>query len=535
MKTLEADIVIVGSGIAGAISAYKLAQKGLSVLVLEAGPRIERKDVVKQFQDTHKLDFSSGFPNEDWAPRPDWGRADGDQYIDQSTNTDIMRMEYLRVVGGTTWHWSANSIRLLPSEFKMKTNYGVAVDWPFDYEELEPYYSEAEQEMGVAAKDGEDDGSPRSAPYPIPEIPMSYLERTIIKKLEEKSELRFLHRPMARNSVPYKDRIQCQGFGTCSPICPSGAQYSAMVHIELAEKLGVKILDNMLVDRVITNDNNDVTGVEGRHPKDGAFSAKGKIVILAANGIETPKIMLMSKTKDRPNGIANRSGQVGRNFMEHPGLYCRFLMPEPMYPGRGPESTAYTSTNRDGAFRKEHSSWTMAMYNRMHLHDIAHDLLEKGMVPPELDTVLKDRALRQVEIDVHLEQLPRQENGITLDWDDLDSSGQPRMKLDFKYTEYETKSFEKSRKEFDRIVNLLGGEIIDIQGPFAHHHLMGMTRMGNDPKTSVTDGDGRTHEHDNLFVVSSSLFPTGGTANPTLTIAALALRTAEKIAKQLGK
>ena len=169
MKTLEADIVIVGSGIAGAISAYKLAQKGLSVLVLEAGPRIERQDVVKQFQNTHKLDFSSGFPNEDWAPRPDWGRADGDQYIDQSTNTDIMRMEYLRVVGGTTWHWSANSIRLLPSEFKMQTNYGVGVDWPFDYEELEPYYSEAEQEMGVAAKDGEDDGSPRSAPYPIPD------------------------------------------------------------------------------------------------------------------------------------------------------------------------------------------------------------------------------------------------------------------------------------------------------------------------------------------------------------------------------
>ena len=534
MKTFEADVVIVGSGVAGALSAYKLAKKGIKVLVLEAGPRIKRQDIVSSFQETHKLDFSSGFPNEDWAPRPDWGTADGDSYIKQTGPTKA-RMEYLRVVGGTTWHWSANSIRLMPVEFKMKSTYGIGTDWPIDYDTIEPYYVEAEHEMGVAGDSDADYNMPRSKGFPLPALPSSYLENTVISELEEKSELRFISRTIARNSRPYQGRTQCKGFGTCSPICPSGAQYSAIVHVEKAEQHGAEILENMLVDRVTRDDYYNITGVEGRHPKHGRFKAKGKIVILAANGIETPKLLMMSKTETEPNGMASSSGRLGRYFMGHPGIYCRFLMPKPVYPGRGPHALMQCLTQRDGDFRKERGSWTMSIYNELRLHDIANDLLREGVVPPKLDEMIKDRALRQTSVNFQIEQKPVYDNGITLDWDDLDSSGQPRIQLHYGFSDYETNAFKAAEKEARRIVGLLGGEVTSVSDPTFHHHFMGMTMMGNNPKTSVTDQYGQTHDYRNLFVTSSSLFPTGGTANPTLTIAALALRTADYIAKQLGK
>ncbi len=436
-------------------------------------------------------------------------------------------------LGGTTWHWAGVTPRFIPTDFKMKTRYGIGEDWPLTYDELEPYYSEAEKEMGVCGEANNNDGSPRSGAFPLPPMPKTYLEKVIISVLEKKSELRFVPRPSARNTREYKGRSQCQGFGTCSPICPSGAQYAAITHVEMAEKAGARVLANMLVDRVIKDKHGKVLGVEGHNENNEKFSAKGKIVIIAANGIETAKILLMSRDESSPNGLANKSDQVGRNYMDHPGIFCRFLMPEPVYPGRGPETTQACFTYRGGAFRKDSSAWTLTIYNRTHLHAIADELLKQNLMPLELDKVLQDRVLRQVEMDVGLEQLPNSENRVTLNWQEKDSAGQPKIKLYNKYREYETKSFARLRKELKHIVGLLDGEIVSISEPFAHHHLMGTTRMGDNPNTSVTDKDGRTHEHDNLFIVSTSLFTTGGTANPTLTIAALALRTAEKIEQQL--
>ena len=531
MKTISADVIVVGSGVAGALTAYKLAKKGVNVVVLEAGPRIERQDIVSAFKETHKLDFSSGFPNVDWAPRPDWGEASGDTYIKQTGETSA-RMEYLRVVGGTTWHWSANSIRLMPVEFKMQSTYGIGVDWPIDYTTIEPYYVEAEHEMGVAGDSDAEYNMPRSSGLPLPALPASYLENTVISELEEKSELRFIPRTIARNSLPYQGRVQCQGFGTCSPICPSGAQYSAIVHVEKAQDLGATVLENMLVDRVIVDANGEISGVEGRHPNEGRFKASAKVVVLAANGIETPKLLLMSRSDAEPQGMANSSGRVGRYFMGHPGIYCRFLMPKPVYPGRGPHALMQSLTKRDGEFRKDRGSWTMSIYNELRLNEIANDLLQEGVMPPELDRMIKDRAQRQTSVNFQIEQQPVYENGISLDWTDLDRSGQPRIHFQYSFSDYETKAFKEAEKEARRIVGYLGGEVTSVSDPTFHHHLMGMTMMGDDPATSVTDQYGQTHDHKNLFVVSSSLFPTGGTANPTLTIAALALRTADYIAEQ---
>ena len=175
----------------------------------------------------------------------------------------------------------------------------------------------------------------------------------------------------------------------------------------------------------------------------------------------------------------------------------------------------------------------MSAYNRPHIYDIASDLLLKGTEPPGLDAILRRRVVSQLEFDAHLEQLPDAGNGITLNWDKRDSAGHPVMRFKYAFSEYEKAGFAHIRGIFRKVVKVLDAGLVAINGPFAHHHLMGMTRMGNDAKTSVLDRWCRTHEHKNLFVISSSAFPTGGAANPTLTIAALAIRAAEEIERQL--
>jgi len=527
---VSTDVLIIGSGVAGALCAYRLAQKGVKVTILEAGPRIKREDIVTGFRNSPYLDLSAGYPNTPWAPRPDWGTGK-DRYIEQ-IGPDVSAMEYLRLVGGTSWHWSANSIRLLPSDFQMHTTRSVGLDWPISYSDLEPYYTEAEYEMGVAGDDSADTGSPRSKPYPNPPIPPSYSDRILSEKLRSLG-MSFIARPAARNSRTYDGRSQCQGFGTCSPICPTGAQYSAMVHIQKAEKLGVELIENARADRINTDNHGGIVSVDYTHSDGTQGSATGKIVVVAANGIETPRLLLMSASDEYPHGLANSSGEVGRNYMDHPGLSCRMLSPDPLYVDRGPESTITSFTYRAGDFQRERAAWTMSIYNRSFFHKTTLNSLREGVLPPDLDELIMYRSLHEVEFDVHLEQLPNHQNGITLDWSKKDSAGQPVMRFHYSLGGYERNGLKFAQDIFWKISNTLQSTETQISETYSHHHLMGTTRMGDKPLTSVVDHECRTHDHKNMFLLGSAVFPTCGTANPTLTIAALSLRAADHIKHQL--
>jgi choline dehydrogenase-like flavoprotein len=529
---LSADVVIVGSGVAGALCAYRLAQAGLSVLILEAGPRLQREAIVQGFQASPYLDLSAGYPNPDWAPRPDWGHA-ADAYIEQ-TGPVVNRMEYLRVVGGTTWHWSGSALRLRPADFRLHSRYGVGVDWPLAYDDLEPDYAAAERELGVAGDPAADAALPRSSAFPLPPVPASYAEQWISERLRP-SGLHFTARPSARNTRPYDGRSQCQGFGTCSPICPSGAQYSAMVHVDKAERLGVRVLDNCRVDRLHTDAQGHIRGVSFARPDGSTGDACGKLFALAANGIETPHLLLMSASDAYPDGLANRSGQVGRNYMDHPGLFMQMTLPEAVASGRGPVTTRQCLTFCEGDFRRSHAAWLMDTNNTVDFHGLTQQALAEGLRPPVLDETLRQRIRHRYQLDAHMEQLPNASNRITLDWTRRDRAGQPALRLHYAFGAYEHAGFRQISKTFNTMAQTLGAHQFEISEPFAHHHLMGATRMGHDPKLSVTDSHGRTHDHANLFVLGSSLFPTGGTANPTLTIAALALRTARAMQAQLRR
>ena len=387
--------------------------------------------------------------------------------------------------------------------------------------------------MGVAGDSEADDGSPRSRPFPMPPIPRSYSDQLVAEKLRGQG-IDFIARPVARNSRSFDGRSQCQGFGTCSPICPSGAQYHAGVHVSKAERLGATLYANHRVDEILVDPQGKITGVLVRRPDGGEVVASGKIFVLAANGIESPRLLLMSATDTRPQGLANGSGRVGKYFHDHPGIYCRVLMPEPVFI-RGPGSTMTSFSFRDGEFRSRRAGWALAVYNRAPLYDFTRDLLaNSGQLPPDLDDEIRKYALHGLEFDAHVEQLPRAENGIQLNWHNRDSAGNPRVNLRYSYSDYERAGFQHIRTTLKKITTALGAKLLTMSEPFAHHHLMGMTMMGDDPGNSVVDRFCRTHDHRNLFVLSSSVFPTGGCANPTLTIAAMALRSAKKIKQQLS-
>ncbi|MDP2821983.1 MAG: GMC family oxidoreductase [Sulfuritalea sp.] len=527
---LTADVVIVGSGVAGALCAYRLARRGVKVLILEAGPRIRREAIINGFQNSPQLDLSAGYPNPDWAPRPDWGKA-ADPYILQ-TGPVINRMEYLRVVGGTTWHWSGNALRLRPEDFRLASLYQAGIDWPISYDILEPDYAAAERELGVAGDDDADRGLPRSTRFPLPPVPPSHAEKWVAKRLRT-AGLSFTARPSARNTLPFDGRGQCAGFGSCSPICPTGAQYSAMVHIEKAERLGVRVMENCRVDRLDTNASGKVRSLAFSRSDGSTGTARGTIFAIAANGIETPRLLLMSASAQHPHGLANSSGQVGRNFMDHLGLYVRMDLPEAVYTGRGPVTTQQCLDYCEGGFRRSHAGWLMGTDNTLDLHQLAEQELARGLWPPALDEAIRQRARHQYQINAHMEQLPAADNRITLNWALRDRAGQPQIRLHYSFGEYEQAGFARIRGVFRTIGQTLGARDTRLSEPFAHHHLMGATRMGIDPRRSVADSHGRTHDHANLFLLGSSLFPTGGTANPTLTIAALTLRITRAMLQQL--
>lgn len=525
---VEADVVIIGSGVAGALAAYRLASKGVRhIVVLEAGPRINRADVVKKFQTSPAFDTMYGFPNAPWAPRPDWTDA-ANPYIEKA-GPAFLNQEYLRVVGGATWHWGGAVPRFRPVDFRLRESYGVGVDWPLDYDTLEPFYAEADEEIGVAGADA--DGSPRSKPFPLPPIPSSYCDKVVAEGLKPLG-ITFLPRPAARASLPYRGRGQCQGFGTCSPICPTGAQYAAIYHVERAEKLGVRVFENTRVDSVHAK--GPVTSVDAMRSDGTPLTVRGKIFVLAANGMETPRLLLMSANESLPNGVANSSGMVGRNFMEHPAIVCLLKMPKPVYASRGPESIVTSSTYRDGDFRRKRPSGILSIEHLARFHEIANGLILKGVEPPDLDKQIKDASFRLLELNFGIEQLPDMQNGITLNWDKRDRAGQPLMRHYYSFGDYEQAGFSFARDTFRSIAKALNAEISSLSDPIPQNHLMGTTRMGNDPRQSVTDTFGRSHDHKNLFILGSSLFPTASAANPTLTIAALSLRAADEIARQLG-
>ena len=262
----------------------------------------------------------------------------------------------------------------------------------------------------------------------------------------------------------------------------------------------------------------------------------GKLFVLAAHAIESPKLLLMSRGERHPHGLANSSDQVGRNLMDHPTQLSWALAPRPVWPYRGPLETSGIEDFRDGDFRHHRAAFRIPIGNDGWSWPgsdpllLASELISQGVRGEELDRTVRDRIARQLRLASLVEQLPDPENRIVPDFDRPDGFGVPRPRIAYRIDDYTRQGMAEGRDVHGRVFQAMSATAVQHR---EHHegagHIMGTLRMGADAKTSVVDAELRSHDHANLFVVGGAVFPSAGTANPTLTIAGLSLRCAETI------
>lgn len=603
----EYDVVIVGAGIAGALMAYELGSKGKKVLILEAGiptvPVVAKQSPVKQdyinrFYTKAIKTPGAPFPNSKYAPKqisPGVNESH-DGFVNYNdpkenywiqTGASAFSSMYERSGGGTTQHWLGTCLRFLPDDFKVVSKYNLenklpgAIDWPIGYDDLEPWYTQAEYEIGVSGDASVDEslGAYHSKPYPMTKIQQSYLDQTIGGRINGKTvggrELQVVSTPQARNSKEYDSRPACMGNTSCVPICPINAKYDASVHLRKALKTGnVTIQYQSVVYQVVIDGNDAVSGLKYKTwTKDGVVEDKiqaAKRYVLAAHTIETPKILLNSPWKEGKT-VANSSDLVGRNLMDHICMLAWGNVMDgnnnyvPVYPYRGPLSTSGIPAFRnDATTRGEYAGWRIEVGNDGWIwptnapYSNVTDLVGKGMWGSSLKSKLNEVTTSQFRIALELESISGNDiadSRVSLS-EEKDALGIPRPNVNYKLGDYTLNGFVKARdiaKEIFITANIswetsepqkmtpMGTlnpgylEFTDSEGSKQKivyqgaGHLIGTHRMGDSSSNSVVDKHLRSWDHKNLFLVGCGAFPTTGTANPTLTLAALSLRAAATI------
>jgi choline dehydrogenase-like flavoprotein len=545
------DIVVIGAGVAGAMVAHRMALAGARVLILEAGNRNpSRADMVGAYAvaPAPKMLHSPYVEAESdlRAPSPDVSLT----YYDQPALPHTQfKSTYERRTGGSTWHWLGHAPRLLRSDFEMRSRYGSGAtfpaafaDWPISYDDLEPWYCEAEKEMGVAGSHDEWNGlfdSPRSQPFPMTMVWPSYSDYWVAERIDGKefagAAYRVRSTPAARNSELYDGRPPCAGNSICVPLCPIGAKYDGAVHVAKAVRAGASLWERSVVTKLGQDADRSVHTVHFLTFAGVSQTVTARVVVVAANAIETPKLLLMS-------GVANRSDQVGRNLMDHLSKSTFGLTPEPVFPFRGPPSTSGIESFRDGEFRGDRAGFRISLNNdgwsrkAAPYAEIIDLVAGKGLIGADLQAALFDRVSRQLRLSCSVEVAPDPSNRVELSAK-TDALGLPVPKITFTPPEYSLDGLAQATEAMADIFRLVGASSVDLGVDNAYDgagHIMGTCRMGPDPGSSVVDPQCRAHDHPNLFIVGSSVFPTVGSPNPTLTIVALALRAAQDIASQLG-
>lgn len=536
---VAADVVIVGSGVVGALMADQLVRQGYSVVVIEAGLRIERATAVENwrnmpFPNRVGSDFQGLYPQAKAAPAPLYFPPN-DYVALSGPSGGSFKQGYLRTVGGTTWHWAASCWRHLPVDFRMKSTYGVGRDWPISYDDLEPYYCRAEEELGVAGPNDPSRQSPteRSRPYPMDMVPWAYGD-TRFAEVVNAYGYHSIPIPQARSTRPWNGRPTCCGNNNCQPICPIGAMYNGIHHVQSAEHHGARVLAESVVYKIDTDERNNVTAVHFYDAKRQSHEAKGRAFVLACNGIETPRLLLLAANARNPNGIANASDQVGRNMMDHSGFHCTFLANEPLWFGRGPAQSSCIVGPRDGAFRSKYSSNKMILNNISRVGPATDQALKLGLVGKELDDEIRRRAIFGVDLSISLEPLPDPNNRLTLSKTRRDPLGLACPDIHYDVGDYVRDGATAAHAQLEHIGKLFGAVEFEITTSLnANNHIMGGTIMGSDPKDSVVDGDCRAHDHANLWLPGGGAMASASVVNTTLSMVALGIKAADSIQKTL--
>lgn len=571
MDAFDYDVIIVGSGVAGALCAWRLFNSpGVDprrILILEAGHNrldsSQRDEFHRLFLDDRSRRFWAGpytkVAVRDFAPAPEKpDRPAEETYYDQNPagpKSEVFKGYYLRMAGGSTWAWRGNTPRFVANDFRMRSLYGVGEDWPISYGDLEDHYLAAEKELGVSGdlrEWAEIAGTKRTKPFPMPAIALSYGDQIMKRALDgtdlDGVKIRVRATPQARNSEDYDGRPACKGNSICIPLCPIGAKYDATVHLNKVIRAGVELRTGCVVTALGTaGDASQVHVVKYKNWRsaDRTLERKvsAKVVVLAANAIETPKILLLSK------GLryASEETAAGRYLMDHVQQEVTAIHPEALYPFRGPQSLAGIEDFRDGQFRAKHAAFRMTVGNdgwgrKENPANSLDSLIDPSAGPPLFGRALREgiekRISHMVRISYSCEVLPDPNNRVTLS-DRVDGYGIRRPRLTFSLGDYTweglRRAYEVATRLFTRIPGIteLAPAAFDDREFNTAAHIMGTCRMGTDQNSSVVNAYGRTHDYTNLYIVGSSVFTTGATGNPTLTLSTLTLRTADDIVGQL--
>jgi choline dehydrogenase-like flavoprotein len=542
----EVDFVVIGSGAAGGIMAKQLSTAGFSVVVLEQGG-------------WGKYGKEHEYNKDEWLNRnvseEDRLMSDPSRQRNTFRRTDKEKARpgthsYGCVIGGGTVTYGGSSWRHLPYEFKelsmdhtIPSGTGMA-DWPISYDEIEPFYQQAEWEMGIS---GLRVNSPFVAPmkkdYPVPPVPLKS-SGALFNTAADKLGLTVVPGPLAIITKPYMGRAACVNCGICSGYgCQVKARSSsAVTMIPLAEKTGrCEIRVRSYVHEISLDNNGRVTGVVYFDANKNAVRQKAKAVVLSANGSESARLLLLSKSARFPDGLANSSGMVGKYLMTGNGATAHALFDKPLNEYKGVISGA-------GIVDYVPSDPKRGFYGGGRLtargYQTPFDLGLDGLSPEAprwgagYKKALQEEANHRMTINCFVTQMPLETNRVDLDPDVRDDWGLPAMRITSSSHPDDFKNMEFFRQKSIDILQAAGAKkvwappIADTRGG-AHNR--GTCRMGNDPKTSVVDKYHRSHDVPNLYIVDGSSMVTGGRNHPTLTIQALAFRAADHIIKEAKK
>jgi len=506
---MDYEAIVIGGGTTGSVIAHELGKLGRKVLVVEAGGKAQMKWPVRLAGD---------------------GGVEGPPHFRNSfrLESDLGSHYHLAVrgLGGAGQIYAGWIYRFHPADFRLKSTYGVGEDWPISYDDLKPFFLRAEEIIGVS---GEIDPNVPGTepPYPMPAFPIDYASQVFNRKL--KGELEFTWASQSRNRVKYDDRPACRGYRMCWE-CPLEAKWTPQNSV-IRKTHPLKNVEYLIRSPVVFIDveaNGEIAGIRCLSST-GERRLTAEVYVLACNGIETPRMMLHCRQPNAPEGLANSSGLVGRNYMGHPHVDWIVDLGENVYGGRGPLHSSNCTRFADHPDRANSSA--------VNLHYIQTTIPQINLNPDlwgaELISDAQVDTGQIVHLGIESEMLPDERSYIALD-PEIDQFGINNVRVRYFLTDY-------VRRGFERVAEILRNaeKRGDIKGfeqrPPQHDggHWMGATRMGTGRNNSVTDSFGRAWDHPNLFVAGASLYPTCTPFNPLEASVALALRAIPEIERHI--
>ncbi len=528
-RAIETDVCIVGSGISAAMVADRLARMTTAkILVIEAGgetvPLPQRAPARARFLR--------------YGENP-WGADHLDGYeVDGPLQSRSMQ------VGGLAMHWGGVTPRFSPEDFRQRSLFGVGTDWPISYADLDPFYQEAEELIGVAGEQGPPHLDPRSKPFPMPALPLTY-NLELLKKWASSAGIATWSQPSAKNSVPFKGRAQCCRNDTCSPVCPVGAKYSPdFTWGPLRRAKRIDLLPRTLVRKLVLRENGATIShavAANRDRPEEPIEIHAGLFVVAAGYTWSSHLLLLSAQPGASNGVANRSGLVGKYLTGHRNVQGYVDLPLRLYPGINGQHSLVTKQfmrpKPGGPYvRHDLRIWESAVNKGPRLTNDAGTLMLG-------DEILNDWRARTTtgtaRVRAYYDVIPDRASELTLDATKQNAWGDPLPALAFRdapesaalrgHTE------DTIRSLFTDMARAGNGKVLRTSVDDFQDHPAGGCRMGSDPAASVVDSWGRSHDHENLFVVGAPTSVSGSCANATLTFCALSLRAAHEMERGLPR